>query len=308
MAERSIRLEEYLHDAAERPISERPALVIQGGGLRAVYAMGALATLEERGLSDSFSFVIAGSAGAMNGAYFLAGQAAEGVTVYTDAISNRQFCDPTRRTKRVDIDFLVDIAMKRQHPLDTYRVLRSETPLLTSLTEADTAQSIYVSSRDYQGDLYELLRASAALPILYDKKIHIDGRAYIDGGVSVQVPFEEATTLGAKEILVILTRTSGHRKHDQHPMLQKLAQKLISSQSPAVLSKILGADHEYNNMMEMFETESVAQDTKAWVIQPSDPKKLVGRTTTNRDKLRRTAALAQADTLRVLSRVVTIAS
>ena len=47
------------------------ALVVQGGGMRGVYSMGALAALEEEGLADAFDVVVGSSAGAINGAYLL---------------------------------------------------------------------------------------------------------------------------------------------------------------------------------------------------------------------------------------------
>ena len=54
-------------------------LVVQGGGMRGVYSMAVLAAFEEMGWTRCFDHVAGASAGAMNGAHFITGQARYGV-------------------------------------------------------------------------------------------------------------------------------------------------------------------------------------------------------------------------------------
>ena len=54
-------------------------LVVQGGGMRGVYSMAVLAAFEEMGWTRCFDHVAGASAGAMNGAHFITGQAGYGV-------------------------------------------------------------------------------------------------------------------------------------------------------------------------------------------------------------------------------------
>ena len=68
----------------------RLGLVVQGGGMRGVYSMGALAALEEAGLRESFDIVTGSSSGAINAAYFLAGQADEAVDLYLRYLNSRE--------------------------------------------------------------------------------------------------------------------------------------------------------------------------------------------------------------------------
>src|ERR1019366_1939657 len=82
-------------------------LVIQGGGMRAAYSAGAVATLIEYGFAGTLDHVVGSSAGAMNGAYFLTSQA-DAVEVYTKDISNKNFVNLTRRDKKVDVDYVID--------------------------------------------------------------------------------------------------------------------------------------------------------------------------------------------------------
>src|SRR5665213_2140991 len=112
-------------------------LVIQGGGMRAAYSAGALATLIEYGFESVFDHVVGSSAGAMNGAYFLASQA-DAVDTYTKDISNKNFVNLTRKDKRVDIDYLVDVALQQKRPLKIDRLLTTHSQLHRVLTEAQS--------------------------------------------------------------------------------------------------------------------------------------------------------------------------
>ena len=66
-------------------------LVVQGGGMRGVYSMGALAALAEMGFHQCFDHLAGSSAGALNGAYFLTGQASYGVETYIHYLSKKSF-------------------------------------------------------------------------------------------------------------------------------------------------------------------------------------------------------------------------
>jgi predicted patatin/cPLA2 family phospholipase len=271
------------------------ALVVQGGGMRGIYSMGALSALEDRGLSNAFTSVTGSSAGAINAAYLLAGQANAAVNVYVDELSNRNFVNPLRVTRMVDIDFMVDVALKQRCPLDVAAVRASSTRLNIVLTDAETAQPVVVDGRDERYDIYELFRATAALPGLYGKRISIDGRDYVDGAVVDAIPAEVVREASHDLVIAILTRPIGFR----YPKagLYKDFRKLVAGrQSEAMCAAIGSADDRFNSVMELLEQGLPGRRT----VWPSDPELLVGRTTTDRGKLRACAELGRADMLAVL--------
>jgi predicted patatin/cPLA2 family phospholipase len=282
--------------------ASKPALIVQGGGLRGIYSMSALATLEELGLRDSFSFVIGSSAGAINGAYFLAGQAREGVGIYVDDLSNRHFISPLRFWKIVDVDYMVDVALKQRHPLDIDAMLAAPAPLYTVLTDAETAQAAVVSNRDPEIDIYEAFRATGALPVLYNRRVLVGDRRYIDGGIAEQVPLAEAIRRGASEALVILTRGAGHRRVDRSPVYRAGARLLSFGQSRAIRAKVGVVDEVYNAAMETLEAKNGTHTScTTWSLWPSDLQQLVGRTTKDVAALRACAELARTDMMALLS-------
>jgi predicted patatin/cPLA2 family phospholipase len=62
-------------------------------------------------------------------------------------------------------------------------------------------------------NVIEWLRASLALPVGYNRIVNVDGRGFIDGGVSMPVPFDEPiATECAGPTVVVLTRKMDTRK------------------------------------------------------------------------------------------------
>lgn len=297
-----MRFGEHLEHAASKASREdKPGLVVQGGGLRGVYSIGALAALEECKLTDAFSLVMGSSAGAVNGAYFLAGQAIEGIDIYVEDLSNSNFVSLRRPWKIVDIDYLVDVALKEKHPLNVAALQGSETPLYTVLTDAETAEERIVSSRDEDLDPYEVIRATAALPGLYNKRVPLAERAYIDGGIANQVPVQEAFSRGAREVLVVLTRGRGYRRNGHGVAFRLASRALARGQSTAVKARLGIADPTYNQAMGLLEDEKAdGARRRTWTVWPSDLDVLVERTTADRSKLRACAKMAREDMLRLL--------
>src|SRR5690606_3309761 len=76
------------------PETDTIGLVVQGGGMRGVYSMGALAALEEMGFGQCFDHVVGSSAGALNSAYFITGQASYGVETYIHYLTQGRFVNP----------------------------------------------------------------------------------------------------------------------------------------------------------------------------------------------------------------------
>lgn len=306
---------EHLRELARNPEDpSRPALVVQGGGLRGIYSLSALAVLEELGLRDAFSRVIGSSAGAINGAYFLAGQAHESLSIYTEDLSNKDFVNPWRFKKIVDVDFMIDV-LREKHHLDEAAMREAPATLYTVLTDARTADAHVVSSRDPRFDVYQVFRATAALPGLYNEKVQLDpedDRRYVDGGVSQLVPLELA--LGddlnkgfdgehahPREAVVLLTRAKLHRKRKQNVFVQGVVHALWWSQSRRVRTKVCRGDDAYNSVMEELETEEDRMPRRTWTLFPSDLGRLVNRTTTDRDELLACAQMAREDTFALLA-------
>ncbi|HIF10380.1 MAG TPA: hypothetical protein EYQ81_11485 [Sneathiellales bacterium] len=100
------KLSEFQHN--RRVAGTRLGLVLQGGGMRGAYSIGALSVLQDEELQTAFDVVVGSSAGAVNGAYFLASQCQDSIRAYVEELSNKRFINLFRPRKILEIDFLID--------------------------------------------------------------------------------------------------------------------------------------------------------------------------------------------------------
>jgi predicted patatin/cPLA2 family phospholipase len=271
--------------------------------MRGIYSMAALAALDQAGLRSAFDLIIGSSAGAINAAYFLAGQADEAVNLYVDHLSNRNFVNSARIGKIVDIDYLVDVALKRHLPLDIDALRKATTLLQVILTDAQTGESEVVTNREEEYDFYEIIRATAALPGLYNKKVPIGTGIYVDGGASDSLPLARALGIDPELLLAIVTRRPDYRRVKHGVAYRAIAKAMARGQSRAIKGTIGYPDPRFNSAMQALEKREV-DGTRVFGVFPSDASKLVGRTTFDRSKLLECAEMGRQDMRNVLSEVV----
>src|SRR5438067_13351561 len=104
-------------------------LIVEGGGMRGVISCAALMGLEELGMQEVFDEVYGASAGAVNAAYFLAGQASYATTIYYQKINNTRFIRRFWHRKVVDIDDLFESIIAGQRPLRVDKVMAARSQL-----------------------------------------------------------------------------------------------------------------------------------------------------------------------------------
>ena len=262
--------------------------------MRAAYSAGALATLVEYGFEGVFDHVVGSSAGAMNGAYFLASQA-DAVETYTDDISNKNFVNLTRKDKRVDIDYLVDVALLQKRPLKIDRLLKTHSRLHLVLTDAQTGKSFVISDHQKFVQIYEEMRATAALPILYDKKIVLNGKEYVDGGVSNLLPIDIAVSLGCTDIIVIMTQQISSYRFDlrHRRLINHLIRKLARNQSKKVQDILPTNEKALKANLKLATHPPKA--INIYTLQPSNEEYLISTATIDKEKVKELAKLGVLD-------------
>ncbi len=215
--------------------NRRFSIVVQGGGMRGVYSAGALACLDHYELQKNIVSVTGSSAGALNAAYFIAEQPGM-VNTYTSLLSNKEFINLARSRKKVDVDYMIDIALHQKFPIDIVALKSSPVELDIVLTEARTGAKKVVSKHSAFTQIYEEFRATSALPVLYDKKVMVANEFYIDGGVSDLLPVDVAIDHKPTDILVIMTRPLSFytRRSPFRPSIKRLLKKAAKYQSAAV--------------------------------------------------------------------------
>lgn len=190
----------------------RLALCIEGGGMRGVVSAGMVSALERLGLLSAFDAVYGSSAGAINGAFFVAGQAAFGTSIYYENINNKRFIDIGRSfgpRPILDLDLLVWNVMRGPKRLDVPRVL--ESPIQFHSLATDTASGRRVVFRSWIGeeDFLSSLRAGATMPIVAGPPYEYKGGKCWDALLTEPIPARIAEEDGCTHLMVLLTRPAG---------------------------------------------------------------------------------------------------
>lgn len=204
-----------------RTDGHRVALVVEGGGMRGVISGGMLLALEQLGMRDCFDFVVGTSAGAICAAFFTTGRATEGSVIYYTALNDAPFLNRRRMFKlqpAMDLDYLIDEACT-ERGLSFSEVAASDLPVYATVSAAtggemtDSDDGAIEAPRpvlmQLTGDdehIASVLKATATLPVLGGPSRSVADALYVDGGLTEQLPWRSAATLGATHILAIPSR------------------------------------------------------------------------------------------------------
>jgi predicted patatin/cPLA2 family phospholipase len=253
-------------DEGERRVSASGArvLVLEGGGLRAAFVAGVLAELHQAG-ERSFTHIFATSAGAASAAYLITGQIDRALHIWRERTHGGQLISARhllRGRGLMDIGGLVNV-FQGEHGLDAQRLGQSATRLQISVTNCNTGTADHVAATE--ANLFQLLEATMALPVVYGRVVRVGGVPYIDGGVTDAIPLEPALGLDPARLLVVATRPLGYRKRPV-PWVGGLLRYNYRS-FPAVWPALRNRSEAYNRSI--IQLEELERAGRLQVIRPA---------------------------------------
>lgn len=217
------------------------ALVVEGGGMRGIFPAGVLDAFHDARF-DIFNLYIGVSAGACNLSSHLASQYRRNFRIYTAQMVRPEFISMgkfLRGGHLLDLDWLWS-ALEREDPLDIpalYRNLKAGGgTFIVVATSIETGMPLY--STPEPGTLWDTLKASSSIPLLYRNFIAVDGSRATDGGVADPLPVREAYRRGARKIVVIRTRPGDYvKKYGYESRLTSLLYRNHPGLSGAITSQ-----------------------------------------------------------------------
>ena len=239
-------------------------LVVEGGGVRAIYAAGVLDVLHDMCLP--FSGVIGVSAGAIHGISFVSGQKGRSYRIYT------RFCRDSRffsfRTwlctgNIVDNDFCYRQIPQELEPFDQKAFEASGMEFWTVSTNLETGKPEYIRMRDCFAEIDALI-ASASLPYV-SKPVHYRGKLLLDGGCSDRVPLRAFQSMGFDRNVVVLTHPEDHRVKDRDAALVRLFYRKY----PAFCRTFENSPQDYEKTQ--FYLKAEEQKGTVFIIRPKAP-------------------------------------
>ena len=108
------------------------------------------------------------------------------------------------------------------------------------------------------------MRASASMPLV-SRPVEIDGREYLDGGLSDGIPLRYFESIGFERNLVVTTRPHGYRKFPKRRI--RLLRPLF--RHPAVYQALKNRYKWYNETLEYI--DSRVAEGKAMLVCPKEP-------------------------------------
>jgi predicted patatin/cPLA2 family phospholipase len=233
----------------------RLALIVEGGAMRGVVSAGMVAALETLGLRDSFDMVFGSSAGSISGAYFIAGQARYGTTIFYENINNKQFVDLKRlfgKSPIVSLEFLLDEVCVNQKPLMYERVINSDIPLYIVAASIKKKRSVAISDFSNQSELLDALRASARIPFFAGDPVALRDDFFLDASVYESIPFKTAIDVGAPtDLVVLMTRPAGDLRTNPNWIDRRLVAPYLARIDPELGTHYLQRAESYRSEMDL---------------------------------------------------------
>ncbi len=198
-------------------IKGKVGLVLEGGGMRGSYTSGVLAAFMDEGIK--FPYIIGVSAGASNGANFVAEQRERNRKVFVDYVKHKEYSGFKHWIKEksyFNMDFLYNKLPNQIVPFDYDTFEKSKTIFKACVTHCKTGKPVYFEKSNFSPEYYMevVLRASSSLPII-SPPVQIDGEFYYDGGITDSMPIEKSIEDGNLYNVIILTRNEGYRKSEE---------------------------------------------------------------------------------------------
>ncbi len=258
----------------------RAGLVLEGGGMKGIYTAGVLDLFMDKGLE--FSTVYGVSAGACHMCSFLSGQRGRAHDVSIDYLDMKRYCGVESLLASGDI-FNVSMCYHTipdyLYPFDNETFMKYEGKAYSVVTNVETGQPEYLRLRDMKADI-DKLRASASLPLVA-RTVKIDGKLYLDGGISDSIPIRKAVLDGNRKNVVIMTKEVGFRRKPVDSSQLALI-KVRYAKYPKVAELMENRHIAYNECLDYI--DSLERKGQIFVIRPQKPSR-VGRIERDKRKM-----------------------
>ncbi|WP_338942940.1 patatin family protein [Fusobacterium polymorphum] len=253
-------------------------LVLEGGGMRALFTAGVLDALLDVKELD-IDGIVGVSAGALFGANYVSGQKERAIRYNKKYARDKRYMGLhswITTGNAVNKDFAFYELPFKLDVFDQEKFKESKIEFHVVMTNVENGQAEYVLIEDVFEQM-EYLRATSALPFA-SKIIEINGKKYLDGGISDSIPIDYCQSLGYDKIILVLTRPENSYKEDKLNFLYKL----VYRKYPNLVERLINMGKDYEVVLKKI--KDLENENKIFVIRPPEVLK-IGRLEKNEDKI-----------------------
>jgi predicted acylesterase/phospholipase RssA len=284
------------------------SVAIQGGAMRSIYCLGAVRALVDNGYAQRVQTVHTASAGCVSGLVLAAQMTAPtGPDVaemrdrFLDKLAGSQFINLRRIRKIVDVDYLAH-TIRNVTALSAKALASRDHVFEVGLTDARTGSARYIDLAKLRSDveLERALRATMAIPALYPERIMIDGRRYIDGGISDPLPVLRALRRNPTVLVAISSVATSHLGRElegPEPQIVRFLPGLLSQP----VKHLLLTRNPLGAASEALTEQRLVGGVHMVRIAPASQRQVGHRLETDRDRLLALERLGYQDGCRALT-------
>lgn len=263
------------------PSTSSTGLVLEGGGLRAMFTSGVLDVFMQNGIK--FDAAVGVSAGVLFGCNYKSNQPGRALRYNIRFKDNPEYMSwrsLLRTGNYVNEHFSYHLLPHEYDPMDFQAYRENPMRFYAVCTDIDEGRPVYHEIDDADGTGLRWMQASASMPV-FARPVEINGRHYLDEGITDSIPLKFIQQKGYRKNVVILTQPADYYKKKAHV---GLAMKMFLKKYPKV-AELMSIRHVmYNEQLDYVRSEQQKGDT--FLICP-DEKLNIGRLSLKEDKMRR---------------------
>ena len=230
-------------------IGRNTGLVLEGGGMRGVFTSGVLDAFMKHDLY--FPYVVAVSAGALNGLSYMSRQPRRARYSNIDMLRKYDYISLKRLLTKgsiFDPNILYERFPNEIVPFDYQAYHENPATFEMVTTNCITGRAEYLSEKEDARRMTAIAKATSSLP--YVAQItYVDGVPMLDGGIVDSIPVVRAIDKGYSPNVVILTRNRGFRSSEPDIKVPKL----FYGEYPRLRVALSRRVEEYNKQLELIE-------------------------------------------------------
>ncbi|MEG9532337.1 patatin-like phospholipase family protein [Mannheimia indoligenes] len=242
-------------------------LVLEGGGLRGIFTAGVLDVFLDENIHIDGAIGV--SAGALFGVNFPSKQKGRALRYNKKYAKDKRYMgihSLLTTGNIVNRDFAYYELPSTLDPFDQKAFEQSRMDFWVTVTNVETGEPEYIKITNAFEQM-EAFRATSSMPIV-SKIVEIDGKKYLDGGVSDSIPVQKFIEMGYDKIIVVLTRPLEYRKKPSSMCLFKLFYRKY----PKLVERWANRYSEYNQAVE--QVIQLNEKQQIFVIRPSKTLKI----------------------------------
>lgn len=237
-------------------------LVLEGGGLRGIFTAGVLDVFLDENIHIDGAIGV--SAGALFGVNLPSKQKGRALRYNKKYAKDKRYMglhSLLTTGNIVNRDFAYYELPSKLDPFDQQAFEDSGMDFWVTVTNVETGEPEYIKI-DNVFEQMEAFRATSSMPIV-SKIVEIEGKKYLDGGVSDSIPVQKFIEMGYDKIIVVLTRPLEYRKKPSSMWLFKRFYKKY----PKLVQRWENRYAEYNQAVEQI--IQLNEKQQIFVIRPN---------------------------------------